>query len=112
MTEKRLILAMGSAHADFHEGYTQAACRAVNDALSHSSLALFQSLELDERQTRVEVTIGVQQPEYVDEKAITSQLAAGQVDVTVRHGGLDVQESGGSPSHLVAAAAVAVLLTV
>lgn len=112
MAEKRLILAMGSGHADVHEGHTQAARHAVNDALSHSSLALFQSLELDERQTRVEVTIGVPKPDSIDEQAIIAELTAGQVSVTVRHGGLDVQDPDGSPSRLVAAAAVAVFLAV
>ncbi|WP_311949159.1 Lin0512 family protein [Halomonas piscis] len=111
MAEKRLILAMGSGHAGLHEGYTQAARHAVHDALSHSSLALFQSLKLDERQARTEVTIGVQQPDSIDEQAIISELATGEVSVTVRHGGLDVQETDGSPSRLVAAAAVAVFLT-
>ncbi|MFK7889389.1 MAG: Lin0512 family protein, partial [Granulosicoccus sp.] len=40
MTLKRIILEMG-AGSDLHgEDYTKAACRAVHDALHHSSLTL------------------------------------------------------------------------
>ena len=44
MTKKRVILEMGAGN-DLHGGnYTKAACRAVDDALHHSSLTMILSL--------------------------------------------------------------------
>ena len=41
---KRIILEMGTGNDLYGEDYTKAACRAVDDALHHSSLILFRSL--------------------------------------------------------------------
>ena len=44
MNKKRVILEMGAGN-DLHGGnYTKAACRAVDDALHHSSLSMILSL--------------------------------------------------------------------
>ena len=44
---KRIILEMGTGNDLYGEDYTKAACRAVDDALHHSSLILFRSLGFD-----------------------------------------------------------------
>ena len=62
---KRLILEMGMGNDLYGEDYTKAACRAVRDALHHSSLSLFKSMNLDPSKMFVRVTIGVQKPELV-----------------------------------------------
>ena len=54
---KRIILEMGSGNDLYGEDYTKAACRAVQDALHHSSLVLFRSLALDHAEMEVNVTI-------------------------------------------------------
>ena len=54
---KRLILEMGMGNDLYGEDYTKAACRAVQDALHHSSLSLFSSLDIDHSEMRVNVTI-------------------------------------------------------
>ena len=59
MTERRIILEMGSGNDLYGCDYTKAACRAVQDALHHSSIVLFKSLGYDHREMRVQVTIGV-----------------------------------------------------
>ena len=66
MAEKRIILEMGSGNDLYGGDYTKAACRAVQDALHHSSIILFRSLGYDHRTMRVQVTIGVQKPDQVD----------------------------------------------
>ena len=43
---KRIILEMGTGNDLYGADYTKAACRAVQDALHHSSLILFRSLGL------------------------------------------------------------------
>ena len=40
---KRIILEMGMGNDLYGEDYTKAACRAVEDAIRHSSLILFRS---------------------------------------------------------------------
>ena len=108
MTAPRVILEMGMGN-DLHGGdYTKAALRAVQDALHHSSLAFIRSLGLDSRQMKVEVTIGVQQPERVDAAKVAASLPHGQATVTVVKGGLDVPDRDGGDTAVIASAAVAV----
>ena len=66
MAEKRIILEMGTGNDLYGMDYTKAACRAVQDALHHSSIVLFKSLGYDHREMRVQVTIGVQETDQVD----------------------------------------------
>jgi len=112
MAEQRIILEMGSSNSLYGEDYTKAACRAVHDALRHSSLVLIKTLGYDQRQMRVEVTIGVQQPDKVDCSAVASELPRGRVSVTAVHGGLNVHDSDNNVTHVIAAAAVAAFLPI
>ena len=108
MAAKRIILEMGSGN-DLHGGYyTKAAIRAVQDALHHSSLTFLRSLSLDSKQMQVEVTIGAQQPDKVDDAAVKATLPHGQVTVRVVKGGLDIPSDDGGDTAVVASAAVAV----
>jgi uncharacterized protein (TIGR02058 family) len=108
MAEKRVILEMGSGN-DLHGGdYTKAAVRAVQDAIHHSSLPLIGSLKIDPRHMRVEVTIGVQQPDKVDVAAVKAALPHGEIAVKVVKGGLDVPDTESGDTAVIASAAVAV----
>jgi uncharacterized protein (TIGR02058 family) len=112
MAEKRIILEMGTGNDLYGGDYTKAACRAVQDALHHSSIVLFRSLGYDHRDMRVQVTIGVQQPDKVDKEAVKASLPHGQVTVKVVKGGLDVHDPAQDTTHVIATAAVAALLPV
>ena len=59
---KRLILEMGTGTDLYGDDYTKEACRAVRDAIGHSSLSLFRSCDYNHRDMVVKVTIGVQNP--------------------------------------------------
>mgnify|MGYP001822393755 CR=1 FL=1 len=110
MSLKRVILEMGSGN-DLHGGdYTKAAIRAVEDAIHHSSLTMVRTLGIDRNTVRVDVTIGVQQPERVDAEAVKAVLPMGQVTVTVVEGGLDVPDDDVDDLAVIASAAVAVRL--
>lgn len=106
MPEKRLILEMGTGNDILGGDYTKAACRAVQDALHHSVLSLFRSLGYDTRDMRVEVTIGVQQPDKVDAEVVRAELPRGNPEVKVVFGGLDVNDPEQGSSHVIATAAI------
>jgi uncharacterized protein (TIGR02058 family) len=107
---KRVILELGAGN-DLHGGdYTKAAVRAVQDAIHHSSLSVIRILGLDSRAMRVEVTIGVQRPEQVDQGAVQAALPHGTVTVSVVKGGLDVAQEDSGDVAVIASAAIAVRL--
>jgi uncharacterized protein (TIGR02058 family) len=112
MAEKRLILEMGTGNDLYGMDYTKAACRAVQDALHHSSIVLFKSLGYDHQRMRVQVTIGVQEPGQLDLAAIAAELPRGRAEVTGVLGGLNVHDSEQGTTHVVATAAVEAFLDI
>ena len=108
MALKRVILEMGMGNDLHGSDYTKAALRAVQDALHHSSLAFIGSLGLDSSKMQVEVTIGVQKPEQVDNEKVRASLPRGQVSVKVVKGGLDVPQEGRHDEAVIASAAIVV----
>ena len=103
---KRIILEMGTGNDLYGEDYTKAACRAVDDALHHSSLTLFRSLGFDHADMQVQVTIGVQHPEKVDAELVAQKLPRGTASVHVVKGGLNVVDADNNSCTVVATAAV------
>lgn len=112
MTERRIILEMGTGNDLYGEDYTKAACRAVHDALHHSSIVLFKSLGIDHREMRVQVTIGVQEPERVDAAVVAAELPRGRAEVSVVHGGLNVHDPDNATTHVIATAAIEAFLPI
>ena len=108
MTLKRMVLEIGMGN-DLHGGdYTKAVIRAVQDAVHHSSLTMLRSLGVDRNEVRVDVTIGVQQPDKVDSEAVKASLPMGQISVKVVKGGLDVPDEEVDDIAVIATAAVVV----
>jgi len=106
MSEKRIILEMGMGNDLYGQDYTKAARRAVQDALHHSSITLFSKLGIDHSEMRVDVTIGVQQPDAVDCALVAEDLPRGRASVRAVKGGLDVEDAEAGTRHVVATAAV------
>lgn len=106
VTEQRVILEMGSSNSLYQQNYTKAACRAVQDALRHSSLVFFKSLGYKHSEMRVVVTIGVQKPEEVDCEAVAATLPRGRAEVTAVLGGLNVKDPQNETTTVIATAAV------
>ncbi|MDC0659250.1 Lin0512 family protein [Leisingera sp. SS27] len=106
MSEKRIILEMGTGNDLYGQDYTKAARRAVQDALHHSSITLFAKLGIDHSEMRVDVTIGVQQPEAVDCDLVAQDLPRGRASVRAVKGGLDVADADAGSRHVVATAAI------
>ena len=103
---KRIILEMGTGNDLYGEDYTKAACRAVEDAIRHSSLILFRSLGFDHADMQVQVTIGVQHPEKVDAELVAQKLPRGTASVRVVKGGLNLVDADNNSCTVVATAAV------
>ena len=103
---KRIILEMGTGNDLYGEDYTKAACRAVEDAIRHSSLILFCSLGFDHADMQVQVTIGAQHPEKVDAELVAQKLPRGTASVRVVKGGLNVVDADNNSCTVVATAAV------
>lgn len=112
MTERRIILEMGTGNDLYGGDYTKAACRAVHDALHHSSIVLFKSLGYDHRDMRVQVTIGVQEPDKVDIARVCAELPRGRAEVTAVHGGLNVHDAEQDTTHVIATAAIEAFLPI
>lgn len=91
MTEQRLIIEMGMGNDLHGQDYTKAARRAIEDAFRHSSLPLFGAVGLNHSEMRVQVTVGVQEPDKVDTEALVPALPRGRAEVHVVKGGLNVE---------------------
>ncbi len=89
---KRVILEMGMGTVLHSGDYTKAAKRAVDDALHHSSLTLFRSLDIDPNSMQVDLTLAAQQPEKIDLDAVAALLPFGTVHPRAVKGGLNVMD--------------------
>ena len=109
---KRLILEMGTGTDLYGGDYTKAACRAVRDAIGHSSLSLFRSCGYNHHDMLVKVTIGVQNPKQVDVGAVAASLPRGNPKVEVVKGGLNIEDPEQEGPTVIAAAAVEAFLEI
>jgi uncharacterized protein (TIGR02058 family) len=67
---------------------TKAACRAVSDAIRHSSLPLSQEVRERGGRMLVDVTVGVPEPDSVKVDVVRRELPHGEVTVRAVNGGL------------------------
>jgi len=101
---KRFIVEFGMGMDLRGQDYTKAACRAVEDALRHSSLAVFSSLNLDAAKMEVTARIGVAEPSKLDHAVIAAKFPYGKITVEGVEGGLNVD--GPSGVYTIAQAAI------
>lgn len=112
MSLKRLVLEMGMGTDLQGRDYTKAAVRALRDALWHNSLTVVPALGYERDDMRVEVMIGVAQPDAVDRDAVAAVLPYGTATVSCIEGGLDVPSDDGQSTTVIANAAAVVWLDV
>lgn len=110
MSDQRFIIEMGMGNDQYGQDYTKAAARAIEDAIRHSSIPMFDALGLDHTDMRVQVTIGVQDPDKVDITALTAKLPRGIATVTATFGGLNVTNPDTGNVLVIASAAVEAFL--
>src|SRR5436190_5219817 len=76
--------------------YTQAAVRALRDALWHNSLNVAAALGKPTDSMVVEVLIGVPKPDLVDKAQVLAVLPHGTGTVKVFEGGLEIVNDAGT----------------
>jgi uncharacterized protein (TIGR02058 family) len=112
MTFKRMVVEMGMG-TDLQGGdYTKAAVRALRDALWHNSMTVAPAFGLPKESMKIEVTIGVSQPDKVNRDEVKAVLPYGQATVDVVEGGLDIISDCGTKVTVIANAAAVVYLNI
>jgi uncharacterized protein (TIGR02058 family) len=106
--KKRMLTEMGMGTSLRRQDYTEAAVRAVKDALWHNSINLAELFGRDKSDMLIDLEIGVQQPDRVDTNALAGVFPYGQVTVRVVQGGLDVPRGDGGLPTVIANAAISV----
>lgn len=102
MTET-LLVEFGMGTSLRRGDYTQAAERALRDALWHNSINLAELFGFEKTDMQIRLDVGVQEPDKVDVEVLKSVFPYGSVIVNVTKGGLDVprpagQEGAGHPT--------------
>ena len=110
MSDQRVIIEMGMGNDLHGMDYQKAARRAIEDAIRHSTLPIFQSIGLDHTEMRVQVTVGVQEPDKLDLDALTAGLPRGRATVQAVKGGLNIPNPETDDTAVVATAAVEAFL--
>ena len=107
----RLLTEFGMGTSLRRGDYTQAAKRAVQDALWHNSINLAELFGQPKEAMQILVEVGVQEPDRVDTSALAEIFPYGQISFDVKKGGLDVPRPDGNPT-VIANVAISVSLEV
>lgn len=108
MAKKRVITQFGMGTSIRSLNYTEAAARAIRDALWHNSVNVADAFGFSKDAMLIDVEIGVQRPEAVDCESLLKIFPYGQPSITVVKGGLDVPKPGGDGMSVIANVAVMV----
>jgi uncharacterized protein (TIGR02058 family) len=108
MTKKRVVTQFGMGTSIRSRNYTEAAARAIRDALWHNSLNVAEAFGFPKESMIIDVEVGVQQPDAVDRDALLKIFPYGQPSVTVVKGGLDVVRRDGDGMTVIANVAIIV----
>jgi len=84
--------------------------RALRDALWHNSLTVAGAVGKSSDDMKVEVLIGVPQPDQVDKQQVLAVLPHGTGTVNVVEGGLEIANEAGTDKTVIAQAAAIVRL--
>ncbi len=110
MAWKRMVMELGMGTDIRGSDYTKAATRAVHNALRQNSLVVADAFGKARKEMRVDIHIGVQDPEAVDRDAVAAMLPYGKGNVQVVKGGMDTPKDDGSTGTIMANAALIVYL--
>ena len=100
MAKHRVLTEFGMGTSLRRGDYTEAASRAIKDALWHNSINLAELFGFEKTDMQIRVEVGVQRPEAVDVAELAKVFPYGQTEFHVRRGGLDIlrPEESGNPT--------------
>ncbi|WP_283646148.1 Lin0512 family protein [Marinovum algicola] len=103
---ERILTEFGMGTSLRRGEYTQAAKRAVENALWHNSINAAELFGFDKSDMAISVQIAVQQPDKVDRAAVAAVFPYGAPELDVVAGGLDIPrpEGTGNPTVIAHAA--------
>jgi len=107
---QRFIIEMGMGNDQYGQDYTKAAARAIEDAIRHSAIPMFDALGMDPAVMEVRVTIGAQEPDQVDCEALAATMLRGKASVSAVKGGLNVSNPDNGNVIVIVQAAVEAFL--
>ena len=108
MAKTRVLVEFGMGTSLRREDYTEAASRALKDALWHNSVTMAELFGFPKDAMIVDAEIGVQKPDQVDVEKLKAIFPYGQPTITVKEGGLDVEKPHTDGRTVIANAAVVV----
>jgi len=108
MPKTRVLVEFGMGTSLRREDYTDAALRALKDALWHNSVNMAELFGFPKDAMIIDAEIGVQQPDKIDISALASVFPYGQPNITVTRGGLDIDKPHSEGRTIIANAAVIV----
>lgn len=108
MAKTRVLVEFGMGSSLRREDYTEAASRAIKDALWHNSVTMAELFGFPKDAMIVDAEIGVQKPDKVDVERLKAICPYGQTRITVKEGGLDVEKPHTDGRTVIANAAVVV----
>ena len=108
MAKTRVLVEFGMGTSLRREDYTEAARRAIKDALWHNSVNMAELFDFPKEAMIIDAEIGVAKPDLVDIEALKTIFPYGRPSITVVPGGLDMPKPHGDSNTVIANAAVIV----
>lgn len=107
---QRFIIEMGMGNDQYGQDMTKAAARAIEDAIRHSAIPMFDALGISHAEMEVCVTVGVPDPAATDTDALAAKLPRGRATVRAVQGGLSITNPDNGNVITIATAAVEAFL--
>ena len=108
MAKTRVMIEFGMGTSLRRMDYTEAASRAIRDALWHNSVNVAELFGFPKSAMIIDVEIGVQDPDAVDRAALAAIFPYGSPQISVVEGGLNVPKPDASGATVIANAAIAI----
>ena len=108
MAKTRVLVEFGMGTSLRRQDYTQAAIRALKDALWHNSVNMAELFGFPKEAMIIDAEIGVAQPDKVDIEALKAVFPYGQPNIRVTQGGLDIDKPDAPGRTVIANAAIIV----
>lgn len=106
MAKTRVLVEFGMGTSLRREDYTEAARRAIRDALWHNSVNMAELFDFSKEDMIIDAEIGVQEPEAVDKDALLEIFPYGRPSIRVVKGGLDIAKPLGGRTVIANAAVI------